>query len=442
MSHTGYLPLSIRSSISSGVKDRVADATTIRIRRDSTFTTEPKSSDHASTPLIPRTRNGRNLPSWLLLSFAVIIYLISLSRPSRPPSPASPPPSLSTSGRTIVGKRSLGPHHTSCTSAEFLDAIAQTRVNPDGLAALAPANRSFALDEFEFSFDWPKESKCEPPHVYTSEEACDAMGAWGGVTTNGDSLSRHLVNALFILLRDRPDGAVWREGDKCQGDRVFDDRDNCRFNMVAHTRLASLPEPVCGGKIEFKHSEFCCPVDPEGIITRYQEWRSGASTDKSSLSTIVINSFGLHCRLLPAVSLLGALKPFQVFAASRFPRPLFLWMGIHAPGPNKPAEWVKEQGPEAVKKYNALMKDEVEKLQPASSMMEGGVGFLDWYGMTSGASSFDGTHYSFQVNMEKAMLLLNLMDVLWAEAVEEGGASQRDWLCPGYQCGLPSNFDG
>ncbi len=44
--------------------------------------------------------------------------------------------------------------------------------------------------------------------------------------------------------------------------------------------------------------------------------------------------------------------------------------------------------------------------------------------MTDGAVSYDGSHYSYQVNMEKAQTVLNLLDVLWGEIVAAGGLAE------------------
>ncbi len=46
---------------------------------------------------------------------------------------------------------------------------------------------------------------------------------------------------------------------------------------------------------------------------------------------------------------------------------------------------------------------------------------LDFYNSTDGASSFDGTHYSYQVAMERAQIVLNYLDATWGEVVAMGG---------------------
>lgn len=57
----------------------------------------------------------------------------------------------------------------------------------------------------------------------------------------------------------------------------------------------------------------------------------------------------------------------------------------------------------------------------AALVGERGMSEVSWYGATDGAESYDGSHYSEQVNLEKALVLLNLLDVAWGEAREAGG---------------------
>ncbi|KAK4705815.1 hypothetical protein P7C70_g387, partial [Phenoliferia sp. Uapishka_3] len=341
-----------------------------------------------------------------------------------------------TSSQTVVGPRSFGPHYTGCSSSQLLSAIRKIRVDEEGLSKMVPNNRSFEIEDFDYSFDWP--DACPRPHVFTSAEACDLLGAFGGLNLNGDSLTRHLTNAIFLILTNKPGGAVWEMGDTCQGDHLFDDGKECRHRIVDNSHHEKVSEPVCGGDVRVFSNDLACPVDPGGYIPRFLDWGSTISPLKKPLSTIVLNSWGLHCHFSPWIPLLGAIKPLFAFAQTSYPRPISLWMSIHAPGSNKPVEYLATQGANNVQEYNKYMDSAIDTMQGGATLRQGGVGFLDWYGMTSGATSFDGTHYMWQINMEKAQLLMNVLDVMWAEAVEDGGLWNLKSLCPpgqySYQC--------
>lgn len=57
---------------------------------------------------------------------------------------------------------------------------------------------------------------------------------------------------------------------------------------------------------------------------------------------------------------------------------------------------MKKQGPGPTKKYNAAIRDALEELSPGEAY-EGAWRQLEWYNVTDGAVSYDGTHYSYQV---------------------------------------------
>lgn len=127
----------------------------------------------------------------------------------------------------IVGPRSLAPqyHNRGCSSTALLHALKTTHIRPDGASrkvnTTLPPTRLSLGDEFDFSFDL---EGCPPLHLYTAAEACDLLQGFGGLFLRGDSFVRHVVNALFIVLRERNDGAVEREGERCRGNAMFDDR--------------------------------------------------------------------------------------------------------------------------------------------------------------------------------------------------------------------------
>lgn len=57
-------------------------------------------------------------------------------------------------------------------------------------------------------------------------------------------------------------------------------------------------------------------------------------------------------------------------------------MSIHAPGSNKPLEYLKEQGADQVQVYNSIMEREIKTLAP-EAVVYGGIPILDWFGSRS-----------------------------------------------------------
>jgi len=193
---------------------------------------------------------GRISPAFYLglLSFLLSLFAVSLSlRPdlysntfhtlltaTHPHSHITLKPTLTPAQRAalhlsplVVGPRSLAPqyHDRGCSSTALLHALRKTHIRPDGASrkvnTTLPPTRLSLGDDFDFSFDL---EGCPPLHLYSAAEACDLLQGFGGLFLRGDSFVRHVVNALFIVLRERNDGAVEREGERCRGNAMFDDR--------------------------------------------------------------------------------------------------------------------------------------------------------------------------------------------------------------------------
>lgn len=183
------------------------------------------------------------LLSFLLSALAIVLSLRpdlysntvhTLFTATHPHSHSSTTPTLTPAQKTalhlsplIVGPRLLAPqyHNRGCSSSALLHALKTTHVRPDGASrkvnTTLPPTRLSLGDEFDFSFDL---EGCPPLHLYSAAEACDLLQGFGGLFLRGDSFVRHVVNALFIVLRERSDGAVEREGERCRGNAMFDDR--------------------------------------------------------------------------------------------------------------------------------------------------------------------------------------------------------------------------
>ncbi|GAA5824400.1 hypothetical protein JCM11251_000406 [Rhodosporidiobolus azoricus] len=363
-----------------------------------------------------------------LSSFSSSAHISSI-RPSSL-SPLNNPSHVPALSSVIVGPRTLPPQYYSqpdaCNSSQLLAAISRARIRQDGASRsvdyTVPQDfHSLRGDGFRFSYDLEKEG-CRAPHLYEREEACDLLKAFGGVMLRGDSFVRHVVNALFILLSGSNGGAVMEEGERCRGNAMFDDRKaHCREKSVTNSQ--TMPQPVCGGDAHIFFDYASWGAQPSHLLlTAYDQWRWNLPAHKSILSHVYIAGFGLHHHLNTRTGILGFIRPFLSRSATLFPRPIGLWMGIHAPAPGKPERWAEEQGEKNVKRYNGEVKQFLDAVSPGEFVEEDGpMKVADWYNVTDGAESYDGSHYSYQVNMEKAVLLLNLLDTIWGEAVEAGG---------------------
>lgn len=115
------------------------------------------------------------------------------------------------------------------------------------------------------------------------------------------------------------------------------------------------------------------------------------------------------------------LKAEQAYMERLYPAPVRLFLGPHHPPANQPAVHIPTQGPAAL----AVYKEQVERIltnyssSPLST--EGGWRYLDTWQATEHAVSYDGQHYGAQVNLEKAYMILGLLDALWNDIAASGG---------------------
>ena len=77
-----------------------------------------------------------------------------------------------------------------------------------------------------------------------------------------------------------------------------------------------------------------------------------------------------------------------------------LWASRPAQGALKPHEFIKSQDNAHLIAFNEAM---------AAFSRERGVEVYDWFRLSEGAHSFDGSHYGLHVNVLNAQLLLNYL---------------------------------
>ncbi|GAA5839055.1 hypothetical protein JCM9279_002578 [Rhodotorula babjevae] len=330
--------------------------------------------------------------------------------------------------QTRVGPRRFPSlyHGRGCTSSELIAAVARSRIRKDGLSRFPyepPAGRgpsAFDLDAFSSSFDL---DGCPAPHIFSPAETCDLLSAFGGVYTRGDSLMRQFTQGLFLLLANSFD-LMRVPMRKCVGEGIFTEGKACKGNSVFDSAELAT---VCG--------------EQEGPFTIYDQfWGFGkeANTSASFLhdkyrtyvdalperrkgfSPVLVLGVGIHSAWNVSETLDLHVSPFLAAISSSLPRPLAFFSGYPAVPANKPPTYLPRQGAENTQRYNADVRELLGKVSPGE-VHDGAWTMLDWYGMTDGALSFDGTHYAYQVAMERAQIFLNVLDTVWGEVVERGG---------------------
>ncbi|GAA5881802.1 hypothetical protein JCM3774_001285 [Rhodotorula dairenensis] len=333
------------------------------------------------------------------------------------------------------------PVYRSCGYDDLLKSIKGATIRPDGLSRRPSYSHVnyVHLDPFEWSFDLPGIGKadgggaeafgsdytvdiqqaCAPMHVYTQAEACELLGAYGGLYASGDSYVRHLYTALMMILRNRNDGAVRdRETtDDCRHEQAFDDGKLCRDRINVDT---NYEEHVCGNAAQVGYVLMYWPE--KNTYNIFRDWRSRLPRTHQLLSPVFIAGLGLHFGFNTSVEPWHEwLNADTEFMNRQNPRPAKIFLGPHKPGQNQQEQWIPVQGPQRLAPYKEEVIGILAGVSESTLPHEGSWRYLDTWRMSEGAVSYDGSHFSYQVNMEKANIILNLLDVLWGDIVAAGG---------------------
>merc|ERR1711939_5820 len=326
--------------------------------------------------------------------------------------------------QTRVGPRSFAPlyPHTACSAHQLIDAVGLAHPRDDGPSRLpfVPANESdlaqVDLSALTFSFD---PVGCPPLHVYSSEEALDLLSAFGGVLIRGDSIMRQLFQGLEISISETLD--LSNDPEQCNSERLFTSSKYCKsvsFNDTSEITLDRDPrihyETIWGidGDLEWKLHGGLAPekVDKAkvNLIEEYDSFLSSVSEQQRRLSPVFIHSTGVHYDWRTEVLRDVHIVPFLNHTSTASPRPVSFFAGYTWPPHKVPGD---PQGGPPTARYNIAVRDVLQEINEGESVSEGRMTEIDFLNMTHGAIGYDDMHYSYQVAMERAHVVLNVLDV-------------------------------
>lgn len=257
-------------------------------------------------------------------------------------------------------------------------------------------------------FEWTPLNGCTFTN-FTSQEACSVMSdKISRVILIGDSLVRHLFNALMILFTNDPEGgslatsfgrnlSLDNKMESCQGVMQFVDGGT----TSCHTKtLTSIPREkqgtFCEGqyKFDFFFKEYYNIYKATNILATV---RRNLNKEK----TIIAIGVGLHMNLNAEIVQKKIIEPVLEIKNSSGARwPYILWISIHAHGSLKDTNYNFLSHNDRIARFNS----EMEKYLSAF-----GIPVFDTFNLTSGVRSIDGTHFGMGVNVMKAQLLMNFL---------------------------------
>ena len=252
---------------------------------------------------------------------------------------------------------------------------------------------------------------------HEGDEVCAVLDRYSHVVLAGDSLSRHVHQALFMLLtQDLRYGGLPRlsrqEGlfDRCQCDGQFSEHKVCReyewFNMfnltdprlaglcthTQHYNFSLLTHTTYDGKYAEGTFQPLCSDDPRPRVIFIQGHAHFESNRGMTMDRFIR-------------PLLDTVNSVHDKCAHRF---VLHWVLTGAPAQSRLLDGkFPQQQRERVAAYNAEMDGE---------MQQRGIGTMHYWNMTLNAATSDGFHYLSDVNLLRASSMINYLQLLNASA--------------------------
>ena len=263
---------------------------------------------------------------------------------------------------------------------------------------------------------------CSNFRWFDSVHSCALLERAGMLQLMGDSLTRHLSQALLTILSGNYSHATAIQGNpadegytECVCDTAYDEGHRpdgnmddvnkpktryCRQHTAAVFGAVSLPE------LRRRLPGFCplwtrhhacfnyCPDMPDRGFT----YMNAGLHYPNLTQWTVDNTYGVRGANLAYTGYEGGAPPgYRLICGS-----------LHAPGSGKPVAYLRSHGMEATIHYNALIRESAVCNAP-------GEAYFDSFAATLNSTSIDGQHYRQPENLIVAQLLLNLVAAMLEE---------------------------
>ncbi|ETN46487.1 uncharacterized protein HMPREF1541_00672 [Cyphellophora europaea CBS 101466] len=243
---------------------------------------------------------------------------------------------------------------------------------------------------------------------YTTEEVCEVLGRFEKVIVVGDSMMRHVVAALNVLLRkDLGYGGVtaWNFNEE--------ELENCFCNHQMDVKACSIQGIYSTTSvIEHDPNSLACsqpfdlvielmlrfPLDPLEV----SRFKALIANKKPSRPYAFVFGHGLwnDLDLQATLNWLDGINHHAIEQAPYLERSLWprLIVTPNAAGTRKPDQWILTQGDKALQIFEHSVRDEAAKR---------GVEHLGTWNMSIQTEKYDGVHLDLKGNLVKAMGVVN-----------------------------------
>ncbi|KAH8748031.1 hypothetical protein BGZ57DRAFT_945875 [Hyaloscypha finlandica] len=243
---------------------------------------------------------------------------------------------------------------------------------------------------------------------FTSEEVCEILGRFDKVVLVGDSMLRHMIGSINILIRkDLGYGAVtdWnfslQERKECFCNEQFDAK-SCSVQGIYKTADVLAHDPVsvsCASPINVIMEQIVRFPIPQEELDRL---RISVASSSGKVEAIVFGH-GLWSNLDLMKSLDWFDAVLQAIKNSNTKRWHGLFVTPNAAGKEKPDDWIVTQGNKALMLFEEAVGIEARRR---------GVEHLGTWNMSIQSNKYDGVHLDMRGNLVKAMMVMNWLNLI------------------------------
>jgi hypothetical protein len=261
---------------------------------------------------------------------------------------------------------------------------------------------SLEREEFQSYF---VPDQCDLPYI-SAHDACSIMGHYSHVLTIGDSLTRHLRQALLITLRrDLILGGIetknkHREDNPfdCRCDGQFSEHAHCRqndnfFNVMTPRDLNLCSKLPYQDQFHFDDninwtSINCSLPETKGILLLLQ---GGLHYSMNVDQTM--NAFVLPSIRHPSFQLCANVNKLRV-----------VWIAFSSQSRSVDQKYPAQSRENALQ-FNQQMNQKIKEAIP-------NITIIDWWNLTLDAQTSDGVHFLTDINLQKANHFLHVIKFL------------------------------
>ena len=264
--------------------------------------------------------------------------------------------------------------------------------------------------------------KCYTPTLPPSKtKTCTILNQYSHVIFMGDSIGRHLRNAIYMSMRGDYIKTHHIRGAECICDGIFSEKKACRYFQEYFQNIVPISK-IEGGQLCTNNESFILGMqqstpfvtqktgqpDPGGYI----DWTSVDCTNKLYRGILIVANGGLYFQMDASTTFDKVIQPMithpKFETCLRYGKVNLIWIAMHSISTHMESYYPHQSRKNAL----AFNRQMTELFTSSGLVLNQDVMILDTWNMTQNSQSSDGLHLLSDVNLAKAAQVLGLVE-LW-----------------------------